>query len=147
MRIVRDERRILWTIWAAFLASLALYAVIPRFVPPPAEAWNAGESAVAGFVTAIFALAAAVGTFAIRESLVRRHVRSGALDPASAGGRSRIRNAFLVAWALCDGIGVLGLGLALASGDPTYLVPYLTGGAALLALHRPTAWLLDAPAG
>lgn len=140
-----NERRILWIIWAALFASLAVYAVIPRFVPPRAEAWHAGQTAVASFVTAIFALAAAVGTFAIRESYVRRPHRSGELDLASESGRSRVRTAFVLAWALCDGIGVLGLGLALASGDRSHAVPYLLGAAALFALHRPTSWIEAVP--
>lgn len=133
----------LWLLWAALFASLAVYALVPSFVPPRAATWHAGQTAVAGFVTAIFALAAAVGTFALRESYVRRPHRSGVLDPTSESGRSRVRTGFVLAWALCDGVGVLGLGLALASGDRTLAVPYLLGAAALFVLHRPGAWIHD----
>jgi hypothetical protein len=145
LRGVENEKRILWTIWAVLFATLALYFAIPRFLPPRPQTWNAGETAVASLVTALFALAASVGTFAIRESLARRHLRSGAIDLGTEGGRSRLRSAFLGAWALCDGIGVLGLGLALASGDATLVTPYIVGAAALFVLHRPTAWLLGQP--
>jgi len=115
----------------------------PRFERRVATGAGRRSAAVVPLAKRIFALAATVGTFAIRESLARRNLRSGAIDLATEGGRSRLRTAFLGAWALCDGIGALGLGLALASGDARVVTPYVLGAAVLFVLHRPTAWLLD----
>jgi len=142
---VTHWRRVLWIVWAALLASLALYVALPQLAAPPAERWNAGEAAVANFVAALFALAAAVGTFSIRETLARRHLRSGALDPATPAGFARLRTALLLMWALCDGIGGIGLAIALLSGTPSQAVPYALGAAALLLLHRPHAAFFAPP--
>jgi hypothetical protein len=130
-------RLALWIVWAVLLVPTVLSAAIPYAVALPAERWHAGEAAVANFVAALFALAAAVGTFAIRESLAQRHVRSGALDPITPEGFARLRTALLLMWALCAGIAAIGLAIAVLSATPSQAVPYALGAAALLFLHRP----------
>jgi F0F1-type ATP synthase membrane subunit c/vacuolar-type H+-ATPase subunit K len=105
--------------------------------------WYEGQTAVVSFVLALLALVAAVGTFAIRESWVRRPQASGALDVATAEGRSRVRTAFVVSWALCDAVGLFGLLVALGSSDASRATPFLLGAAALFAIHRPSAWTRD----
>jgi len=134
---LETSQRVLWIVWAALLASIALYVAIPSLVPPRAEPWYAAKTAVAGFVAGIFSLALAVGTFAIRESLARRHLRSGAIDPDTAEGFGRLRTALLLMWALCDAIAVIGLLIAVLAGSPALVLPYAIGAAALLFLHRP----------
>lgn len=127
----------LWAIWGAMFATLALYVAVPTLVPPRATPWHAGQTAVGAFVAGIFALAAAVGTFAIRESLALRHIRSGALDPTTPQGHGRVRVALVAMWALCDFVAILGLVLAIASSQPRLVLPYVAGAAALFVLHRP----------
>jgi len=132
------SRRSLWIVWAALLVSVAIYVLIPQIVPPSTRIpWHAGKTAVAGFVGGIFALALAVGTFAIRETLALRHLRSGAIDPATPEGFARLRTVLVIMWALCDGIALVGLVIALLAGSPGLVVPYAIGAAVLLFLHRP----------
>lgn len=118
-------------------ASLALYVWLPTLLPPRAAPWRADQTAVAAFVVAIFATAAGVATFAIRESLALRPLRSGGLDLSTAEGRARIRNALLVTWLLCDLIGVFGLVLAIASSRPGLAVPYAIAAAVFFVIHHP----------
>lgn len=139
-----NERRLLWILWAALCATLVLYAAIPHYFERRGVPWYEGQTAVVSFVLALIALVAGVGTFAIRESWVRRPQASGALDVASAQGRARVRGAFVTAWALCDAVGVLGLLVALGSNDASRATPFLLGAAALFAIHRPSAWVFDA---
>jgi hypothetical protein len=143
---VTSERRVLWILWAAMLAWLAVALALPLRLPLP-DPWNAGEAAVAIFVLSILALVAGVGSFAIRESLALRDLRSGALDPGTPAGFAQLRRALLVLWALCDAIGILGFLAAFGSASPRVALPYTAGAALLLLLHAPRAWLFERAPG
>jgi hypothetical protein len=86
-----------------------------------------------------------VGTFTLREALALRDLRTGALDPESAAGFVRLRQALLVLWALCLLIGLFGVGLAWASGSARAAWPYAAAAAILLVIHAPRRGLF-APA-
>lgn len=128
-----------WAAWAAFVASLGLWLVLPSLAPPVRDPWNAAEVAVAGFVLAIFALVGAIGSFALREWLVLGDVRAGRSDLHSEAGIARVRARLAALWALCSAIGALGAILIHGSGRPAAGLPYLAGAALLLVLHAPTA--------
>ncbi len=66
----------------------------------------------------LLALVFGVATFALRETLVLRDLRSGALDPNSAGGFERIRRMLVALWSLCLVIAALGNVLAWGAAKP-----------------------------
>ena len=105
--------------------------------------WYDAQTAVVGFVLALASLATAVGSFALRESLALRDLRSGALDPASAAGFGRLRFMLFVLWGLADLVGAFGVIMAWGSGDPGLVWPYVIGAAALFVLHAPRTWLFE----
>jgi hypothetical protein len=126
----------LWLPWAALFATLAAWLALPWWAPAYPEPWNAAETAVAGFVLAILALVAGLGTFALRESLVQRE--PGGLDPATPEGFALARARLIELWLLCAVIGVLGAIMIRHSGRTAAGLPYLLGAAALFVLHAPT---------
>lgn len=126
-----------WASWAVFFATLCLWFALPRLVAPVPDPWNTAESAVAGFVLAILALCAGIGTFAMRESLLLRDVREGRIDPTTPEGLAIVRTRLVALWALCSTIGMLGAILVHWSGRPGTGAPYLVAAAALLVLHAP----------
>lgn len=130
-------RSSLWILWSVLLSLLALDVALARMLPPRAIPWHDAQTAVVGFVLTLASLAAAVGSFALRESLALRDLRSGALDPTSATGFGRLRFMLFVLWGLAALVGVFGLILAWGSGDPRRVWPYVVGAAALLLLHAP----------
>lgn len=140
-------RTTLWILWAALFAALALYAALPHLLPPPAIPWYDAQTAVVGFVLALLSLAAAVGGFALREAMALRHVRSGALDPATPAGFGRLRALLFVLWSLADLVGLFGVVVAWGAANPRLVWPYLIGAAALFVLHAPRDWLFTRPAG
>lgn len=127
----------LWLSWAVLLASLALWLALPRLAPWP-DPWNAAETAVAGFVTAILALVAALGTFALREALVERDLAGGRLDPTTAEGFATVRTRLIELWLLCAAIGALGGLMSRHAEHAAAGWPYLVGAAALFVIHAPT---------
>jgi len=139
-------RTSLWILWAALFSFLAVYVALARVLPPPAVPWYDAQTAVVGFVLAIAALAAAVGGFALRETLALRHLRSGALDPASAVGFARLRLMLLLLWGLADLVGAFGVIVAWGAASPRLVWPYVLGAAALFVLHAPRRWLFERPA-
>jgi hypothetical protein len=143
LRTMPPARSSLWILWAVLLSFLALDVVLARRLPPPAIPWYDAQTAVVGFVLALASLALAVGSFAVRESLALRHLRSGALDPASAVGFGRLRLMLFVLWGLADLVGAFGVIVAWGSGDPSLLWPYVMGAAALFVVHAPRAWLFE----
>jgi hypothetical protein len=125
-----------WLWWAALFASLSIWVAMPRFATPLPDPWNAAETAVAGFVLAILALVAGLGTFALRESLVERD--ADATRGASADGGARVQLRLVELWLLCAVIGALGGIMIRHSGRPATGLPYLIGAGALFVIHAPT---------
>ena len=131
----------LWIVWALALAAVGVLAFVPGVVPVRAMPWHAGQIAVAQFVLAIFALTAGVGSFALRESLALRDLRSGALDPATEAGRVRLHRMLWALWTLCLVVAGLGCVLAWGAASRAYAWPFCAGAALLLVIHAPRAWL------
>jgi len=136
-------RTSLWILWTVLLSFLALDVALARMLPPRAIPWYDAQTAVVGFVLTLASLAAAVGSFALRESLALRDLRSGAIDPASAAGFGRLRSMLLVLWGLADLVGAFGLIVAWGSGDPRLVWPYVIGAGALFVVHAPRTWLFE----
>jgi hypothetical protein len=127
----------LWFAWAGLFASLGIWLALPRFEVPYPTPWSQAETAVGGFVLAILAMVAGIGTFALRQSMVLHDIREVRLDPTTPEGYARVRQGLVVLWLLCAGIGVLGAIMIHYSGGLTPGVPYLAGAAALFVLHAP----------
>jgi len=142
------SRTTLWMLWAAIFALLALDAIaLMRFLPVRAHPWYDAQTSVALLVLGLLALVAGVGTFALRESLVLRDLRSGALDPSTARGFARIQRTLVALWLLCLLIGLFGDVLAWGAAKPIVAAPFLIGAAVLLMLHAPRRWLFARAAG
>lgn len=143
---MENRRWTLWLIWGVMLATIALYAALPALLPARAPLWYEAQAAVVRFVLALLSLAAGVGTFALRETLVMRGLRTGALDPTTPQGFARVRVTLVMLWALCEVIALFGLFVALGSGTPSRGWPFFAGGAALLVFHAPHAAWFTRPA-
>jgi hypothetical protein len=135
----------LWLVWVVFLALLGLEFALPSIVPRRPREWYPAQTAVAGFVAALLSMLAAVGTFVVRESLVLRDVRGGALDPASPTGFARLQTMLLTLWAMCLLIGAFGSLLAYGAAVSAAAWPYIVAAAVLLAIHAPRRWLFTKP--
>ncbi|MCU0670694.1 MAG: hypothetical protein MUF70_15295 [Myxococcota bacterium] len=121
--------------WAVLFASLLVWIAMPYVVPPRAQTWYDAQTAVAGFVFAIFALVASVASFALRESLLRD------AEPARGGGLW-VRTRLVSLWLLCALVGVLGGIMIHYSGRPAVGWPYLALAAGLFVVHAPRPALL-----
>jgi hypothetical protein len=139
------SRTSLWVLWTLFVATLALELGLAYRVSGRPDPWHTGQTAVAGFVLALMAVALGVWTFALRESLALRDVRAGRLDLSAPEGFARMRQVLLVLWLLCLLVGLLGSGLSWGSASPTSSWPYIAGAAALLVLHAPRTRMLTGP--
>ena len=123
-----NPRWTLWLAWSVYAAIAAAELAVPYFMQPKSDPWKSAQTAVAGFVLALFSLAAGQGTFALRESL------------AGAGTLRFAR--FLALWSLCVLIGVFGSLIAWGSANPAAATPYVVAAVALLVLHAPRPRLL-----
>ena len=139
------SRLFLWLAWAAALALVALEVAVPTLLPRGFRPWDDAETAVGGFVAAIFAFTAGVWSFALRESFALRDIREGAIDPTTPAGVARLRVMLVALWGLCLLVGAFGATLAWAASRPRAAWPYAAGAAALLVVHTPRRWLFRAP--
>ena len=141
------SRSTLWMLWAVIVALLALdAAAIAGVLPTRADVWYEAEASVAQLVLGLLALVAGVGSFALRETLVLRDLRSGALDPSTPSGFRRVQRMLFALWSLSLVIAALGNVLAWGSAKPLAAAPFLIGAAVLLAVHAPRGWLFERPA-
>ena len=136
-----------WLLWSAMAMLLAaLVAALFVIGPSTARYDDAGVSVLA-FVLSLFAMTAAVGSLASRESLVRA-IAAGAIDPRTPRDRSRTLRTLLGTWTLCIVVGALGSMLGWAAAKPQFALPYWVSAATLLAFHAPRTAILDRhPAG
>jgi hypothetical protein len=142
------SRSTLWMFWAGIVALLALDALaLPTLLPTRADVWYEAEASVAQLVLGLLALVTGVGSFALRETLVVRDLRSGALDPNTAGGFQRVQRTLVALWSLSLVIAALGNVLAWGAARPLAAAPFLIGAAALLVVHAPRGWLFARPSG
>jgi hypothetical protein len=125
------------TVWRALLGSLALYAALPWFLRPEPRVESVGAMLLG--LTAI-SLVTAIATFAVRELLLNRPIRSGELRVDTDAGRNRLMQLYVVLWALCESVGVYGLVLYMLSGEARYLYLFLMASAGLFFAHRPGRW-------
>jgi hypothetical protein len=132
----------LWLLWGALLATLPAWLAMPRFVAHRAVPWYDAQTAVAGFVLAMLALVAGLGSLAMRESLVFRDVREGRIDPNTPDGMIQLRVRLFGLWLLCALVGAFGAVMAYYSDRPVIGWPYFAGSAVLFALHAPRAAFL-----
>ena len=139
------SRGALWGLWALCMALLALELAIPNLLPERPRAWYEAQVSVAGFVLTLLAILAGVGTFTLRETLVGRGLRTGALDPRTSAGFARVRTMLLALWALCLSIGLLGAALAYGAESPRAAWPYTLAAGCLLVWHAPRHWLFRSP--
>lgn len=142
MAPMAESRSTLWMFWAAIAASLAIDAIaLVQLMPARVEPWYEAETSVVRLVLGLLALVTGLGTFALRETLVLRDLRSGALDPNTASGSARIRRMLVALWSLCLVIALLGDVLAWGSARPIAAAPFLLAAAVLLVVHAPRGWL------
>jgi hypothetical protein len=148
MRRMSGSRGSLWLWWALFVAALALQLVLAEGVASlRAQPWHTARTAVAGFVLALISVALGVWTFALREGLALRDVRSGALDPSTPVGLFRLRQMLVALWILCLVIGLLGSVVAWGAASARLAWPYIAGAGVLLLLHAPRRWVFGSAAG
>ncbi len=119
------------------LGSLALYAALPWFLRPEARAESVDALLLA--LTAV-AVITGVGTFAARELLLVRPMRSGTLSVDTDAGLARVTQISVVLWALCESVALYGLVLYQLSGEARYLYLFLMASAGLFFAHRPGRW-------
>ena len=147
MRHMSGSRATLWGLWAFAVALLGLELVLAeRLAASQTYPWADATTGVAGFVLGVISVALGVWTFALREGLALRDVRSGALDPSTPEGLVRLRRMLVALWTLCVVIGLLGEVVAWGSGSARMAWPYVAGAAALLLLHAPRQWVFSPPA-
>lgn len=128
-------------IWLAVMALLGGVAAAPYLFGPAATTYTEAGLEVLQFVLALLSTTAAVGSLAVRETVLRALWR-GEYTGNDSDALERLGRALLGAWLLCLVIGVLGAILAFASAAPARGWPYLLAASALLLYHAPRPGLL-----
>ena len=131
-----------WLLWSAMAVLLAALVAALFVLGPSASPYSDAGVSVLAFVHSLFAMTAAVGSLASRESLVRA-IAAGAIDPRTPGDRARTLRTLFGAWTLCVVVGALGTMLGWAAANPQFALPYWVAAATLLAFHAPRAAILD----
>lgn len=128
-----------WALWAALLGSVAIHAALPfvlRLDPVLADVGALRNLLVAAGV------AAAAAALAVHRLALRRPIALGTLDPADPAAAGRITAVLIASWVLAELPVMLGLVLALLSGEPgagTWGALLSLAAMALLAPRLPAA--------
>ena len=127
--------RTLFFVWGAMVASILAYGIVAILV------LRSGRPSSAGSGVDLWLEIEAAGTAwaALVLWKMRRNdpIRSGALDPDSAGGRAALRRVSIVCWALVESIAIFGLVLVVLRRTAMPGTIFLAGSLALQLLFAP----------
>jgi F0F1-type ATP synthase membrane subunit c/vacuolar-type H+-ATPase subunit K len=123
-RAVDANYRNLRIIWLAILASLVAVLVVSRLVQP--EQSDADKTRF--WILLMLGIANFGASFVLKQKLLKQAREQR--KPAT------VKSAYIVAFALCDSIGVLGLVVHFATGFEYYYFFFVLAGFGLL-LHKP----------
>ena len=126
----QQQAVVLRAIWAAMLASVALYAALPLFVASPAA------DPSPAFVPAMLA-AAAVTAFLSFHPFQRPRLLAQQAQQAGQPAGHLALGAKLVPLAMCEAIAIEGLVLYLVTGEPLWTWVLAGAAAVLLFVHAP----------
>src|SRR5215213_12000221 len=115
---------VLRIIWMAILAGVVLLFVVTRVIEP---------SAVAGGSTLFWALAALGLTTFGASFLLKAKLRKQGVEKRKV---ELVRSAYILAFALCEATGLLGLAAHLVTGVQQYYFLFVLSGFGIL-LHKP----------
>lgn len=142
--------RVLRVIWISQLVAILMFAAVAAVVTSaPATPATSDTGTLHTALTAFAAILAVA-------SLWWRKTRGGRAAAGVRGDspREALEKAFsetqthcVIVWALCEGVGIVGLVLALLSGDAIEGVPFFAAAALLMVAHRPSRWRLEPFAG
>jgi hypothetical protein len=132
---------LLWIVWLAVVVLTGAVALVPTLYGPRTTDSTEAGLEVMQFVLALLSITAAVGSLAVRESVLRGIWR-GDYRGGSRDATERLGRALLGAWVLCLVIAGLGTLLAWFAADPARSWPYLLAAAVLLVYHAPRPGLL-----
>ncbi len=137
MRSQEAFRRLLFVIWGAFiLSTTGLFAVVYVGVAS-GEGLNPAFAAKEQVTFAVVAFALALGSNILLRHFLYLPLARRILESESVAGQRRILVSCVVAWAMTQGMAVLGLVLALLAGSFQVFLPFGGGGLALLLLRKP----------
>jgi len=115
------------------LASILLYVILGEFVGPGARGVNPTLSYL--FSTTAVAIVGVI--FVVRRTLVLRAAESLAVRPGDRLSLSHWRTGYLVTYALCQALALIGLALRFVGGNLQQGSLFYIGGFALLFFFRP----------
>jgi len=132
---MRGTIRILRPVQWALLGSILLYAAVGELAGPGAAAPN--PSLTYALTTAAVAIVGAI--FVVRRTLVFRSAQDLASHPEDSVILSHWKSGYIVTYALCEALALLGLVLRFSGANFQQSLPYYLGGFVLLAFFGPRA--------
>jgi len=132
-RQMESSLKLLRTVWAAMLGSIALYVLVAeRFAPPPKET-------TPGFFYAITVMAVAMigAIFVTRRVLVARSENVLATNPEDSFALNRWRLGYLISFGLSEAVALYGLALRFAGSYFSQVVPFFLAGFILMLFFGP----------
>ena len=143
-----DQRlRVLRIIWISQLLAILLFAAVAgALTGTQAVAAGSEHAPLRPVLTAVAAGLALLSVWwrRVLGSRTTAGVRAGSPHDALARAFSQVQMHCVTVWALCEGVGVIGLIISLLGGDVTAGVPFFAAAALLMVVNRPSTWRLEA---
>lgn len=134
-------------VWWILLSTVIVYGVVAYWIAPIVGPRGEAPIALIAGVLGAVSLSTAAGSVLLRSRVLVARIQSGELDLRTREGTQRATAPYVVCLALAESVGLIGLVLALLSGDASWALPFLALSLVLLIVHRPTASELQAPRG
>lgn len=129
---MESARRTLQIVQAAFLGSIAMYALLVKTIPSTVPA----NLQLFRIITVVAVLDVLV-VFVVRRTLVARAQGTLAAQPEDAGALQRWRTGYIVTWAASEAVALFGVVLHFIGFTLTQVAPFLIAGFVLILFSAP----------
>ena len=125
-------RRMMQIMQAAFLVSIALYAVMTKMLPA-----NAAPNVVVFKVLVLLAVGNVVTIFLLRRKLVKPAEQTLSMQPEDADALARWRSGYIITYAFSEVVALCGLILHFMGFTFAQVLPFFIAGFVLILFYVP----------
>jgi len=122
-------------IWICFFSAIFVYSALAFILNKISI--SVPDNPVLLLVIAVIAFSSCALSFVLRSRMIVQPIHNGSLDVKSEEGMKKLLANFIVVWAVCESIAIVGLVAVILSGNPILYAPFALVSVTLMLVNHP----------